>query len=354
MAASIRCSIIIPCFNRVDRTIECWRALQETQVANIPVEVIFIDNGSTDGTSEFLAKTSPAIVIRNEENLGFSKANNQGAARARGDVLIFLNNDTIPAQGWLEPLLDLLSKPEIGIVGSKLIYPDGRIQHAGIIVRERIAGKTQLVCDHIHRLSRHDAPWVNVERDYQAVTGACLAIRRETFRKLGGFDEEFFNGYEDLDLCFRAREAGLRVVYCPRSLVVHYESSSQGRFQRDDHNTALFSERWRSRIASDEKENYATAGRPNLEEMRAELEALRRSFEKIQLRGDDKDHGVIRKTLLRWLGISRTQRNLASDLRAMRNTLVHFRRVTESLALLFDHYEMSEATKADPRADQSL
>ncbi len=365
MEPSVKVSIIIPCFNRVDRTAECWQALQETQLAAIPTETIFVNNGSTDDTAEFLQKleANPAVVmIHNAENLGFSKANNQAAARAQGEFLIFLNNDTIPSKGWLEPLLELLAnESKVGIAGSKLIYPDGRVQHAGIIVRERIEGKSQLVCDHIHRLSRHDAPWVNLEREYQAVTGACMAIRRETFRQLGGFDEKFFNGYEDIDLCFRAREAGLRVIYCPQSVVVHHESSSQGRFLKDDENTALFSRQWGGRIASDEKEMYAAAGRPNLDEMRSELVALRASLEKIQHSRENAadERGwkkLFRKPILRWLGIAKTQRNLASDIRAIRNTLVHLRRVTENMVMLLDHRDVGETAKrpTEDRADKFL
>ena len=357
MEASVKVSIIIPCFNRVDRTSECWSALRPTLSA--ASEVIFVNNGSSDGTKSFLDQLrseSSVVVLENSENAGFAQANDQAAERARGQFLVFLNNDTMPTRGWLEPLLELLARDEkIGIVGSKLIYPDGRIQHAGVVVRERVAGRSQLVCDHIHRLSRHDAPWVNLERDFQAVTGACMGLRREIFHSLGGFDPAFVNGFEDLDLCFRARAAGLRVVYCPRSMVIHHESSSQGRFTSDDRNTALFTERWSGQIASDENETYAAAGRPNLEEMRAELAALRESIEKLaHVREESAEEGVVRRTVLRWLGIARTQRNLAADVRAIRNSLVHLRRVTESLALLLDHREMSESAKAEDRADQFL
>lgn len=371
MEGSVKVSIIIPCFNRLDRTVECWEALRETLPASLPSEVILVDNGSSDGTKEWLAslKSEPRLrIISNAENLGFSKANNQAAQQARGEFLVFLNNDTIPAKGWLEPLIDSLTNDSrIGIVGSKLIYPDGRVQHAGIIVRERVAGKAQLVCDHIHRLSRHDAPWVNQEREYQAVTGACLAIKRATFEQLGRFDEAFVNGYEDIDLCFRARESGLRVLYCPRSLVVHHESSTQGRFTNDERNTALFFQRWGARVASDENEIYAAAGRPNLDEIKSELKALRASFEKIQyFRAEENEPAASgwkstwRKPILRWLGIAKAQRQTTSDIRAIRNTLLHLRRVTESMALLLDYYDMSSAARppdgpaSNDRADQFL
>ena len=359
MEASVKVSIIIPCFNRIDRTMECWQALRETLDGSS--EVIFVNNGSSDGTKTFLDQLQEephVVVIENAENAGFAQANNQAAARARGEFLVFLNNDTIPAKGWLEPMIEALTRDaKIGIVGSKLIYPDGRVQHAGIVVRERIEGKNQLVCDHIHRLSRHDAAWVNIEREFQAVTGACMALRREVFHSLGGFDQAFVNGYEDLDLCFRARAAGLRVVYCPRSVVVHHESSTQGRFESDQQNTALFTERWSARIASDENETYAAAGRPNLEEMRAELLAARQSLEKIVApRSPDEGKTGLQKILLRWFGPSKMERNLLADVRAIRNTLVHLRRVTESMAMLLDEQEIKEPRKPEPddRADQSL
>ncbi len=362
MEAAPKVSIIIPCFNRLDRTAECWPALQRSLGNGPASEVIFVDNGSQDGTAAFLdglEKSSAARVLRNRENLGFAKANNQGKAQARGEFLVFLNNDTVPLAGWLEPLLRLLAQdPAVGLAGSKLLYPDGRVQHAGVIVREKIAGKNQLICDHVYRLSLAEAPWVNEQREYQALTGACLATRRAVFEQLGGFDEAYVNGYEDLDLCFRAREAGLKVVYCPASVLVHHESSTQGRNAFDQQNTARFFARWGDRIRADENETYAAAGRPNLSELRTELLALRAAFEKIQAAHPDpkpdERAGIFRRTILRWLGISQTLRTMKADIRAQRNTIVHLRRITDSMAMLLDYYESERESPRPPRADPSL
>jgi GT2 family glycosyltransferase len=356
MESEPKVSIVIPCFNRVDRTSECWRALEPSLPEERAVEVIFVDNGSTDGTSNFLSGlrgNSAVQVIRNAENLGFAKANNQGAAQARGEFLVFLNNDTVPLTGWLEPMIRVLENdPTAGLVGSKLLYPDGRVQHAGVIVREKIAGKSQLVCDHVHRLSQQDAPWVNIQREYQAITAACLAVRREVFHHLGGFDEAFVNGYEDVDFCFRARAAGLKVIYCPKSVLVHHESSTQGRKVFDEKNAALFSARWGERIRADEQEVYAAVARPNLNELRSELIALRASFEKIEASHPDQveeSDGVLRRMVLRWLGISKTMRRMQSDIRATRNTMLHLRRLTEGMAMLLDYYELERnAAEAEP------
>jgi GT2 family glycosyltransferase len=127
MKSAIKTSIIIPCFNRVDRTAECWKALRPSLADPDSVEVIFVDNRSTDETAKFLAeleKDSGVRVIRNEKNLGFAAACNQGAAQARGEFLVFLNNDIVPLKNWLEPLIELLSsRRDVGVVGARLLIP---------------------------------------------------------------------------------------------------------------------------------------------------------------------------------------------------------------------------------------
>ncbi|MDQ2868624.1 MAG: glycosyltransferase family 2 protein [Verrucomicrobiota bacterium] len=360
-------SIIIACFNRYDRTEECWKALRLTVPASLPCETIFIDNASSDETPAFLAnieKTGAARVITNAANLGFAAACNQGAEIARGKFLLFLNNDTVPQQGWIEPLLELAERDEtVGAVGSKLIYPDGRIQHAGVVVKDRASTARPLWCSHIHRHSRHDAPWVNVEREYQAVTGACLLTRREIFARLSGFDEAFRNGYEDVDYCFRVRAEGLRVVYCPRSMLIHHESSSQGRFSREDGNARLFSERWSALIEADESAIYAEAVRPDIDAVSNELRIAREALAKFTpLMAKPMARGWkanLRRALLRWLGLERTLRQLTDNLRVLHRATEHLRRVTEANALLLDYQQFHsppqpEAPAADSRADSVL
>lgn len=200
-------SIVIPLFNRYDLTTACLRSLEY-----LDAEIVTVDNASTDATRTL------DVTIRNNSNMGFAHACNQGARAATGDVLVFLNNDTEVTAGWLFPLCEQLTDPTVGIVGAKLVYADGSIQHAGVGVDfNQPFG--------LEAWNRKDN-WTDNARDVDAVTGACLAIRADTFAVLGGFDEGYTNGYEDVDLSLSCLGAGLRVVYEPASVVVHHESQS--------------------------------------------------------------------------------------------------------------------------------
>lgn len=151
----------------------------------------------------------------NEENFGFAGNCNRAAAQATGDVLVFLNNDTIAHPGWLGPLEDALDL--YPIAGSLLLYPDGRIQHSGVSILRYPNGT----------LEARNLTYPHPSGEVAAVTGACLAIRRDLFDALGGFDEGFVNGYEDVDLCLRATDAtGMRCWYAAESKLTHLESQS--------------------------------------------------------------------------------------------------------------------------------
>lgn len=213
-------SIVIPTFNRLDLTRACLIGIRRTAPA---AEVIVVDNGSTDGTREFLRAEEQAGRLRcllNDENVGFGKACNRAAALSQRDNLLLLNNDIDPLPGWLDALLDELADPGVGIVGSRLLYPDGRIQHAGADFTEN--GETE----HIHRFAAADDPAVTVTRDLPVVTGASLLVRRTLWDALGGFDEGYWMYVEDVDLCIRAWHAGFRVRYCADSVLIHHESQS--------------------------------------------------------------------------------------------------------------------------------
>ena len=151
-------SLVIPTLNNLDFTRECLEAIRKT-AGMIPYEIIVVDNASTDGTGDYLLQEESAgrlKVIFNKENLGFAKACNQGARIAGGKYLIFLNNDTVPQPGWLEEMVQLAESDEsIGIVGSKLLFPDGTIQHAGVVVS---ASKLPY---HIYRGCPGDLPAAN-------------------------------------------------------------------------------------------------------------------------------------------------------------------------------------------------
>src|SRR5436190_22220932 len=135
-------SVIIPLFNKADLTRACLAALIGATPADL-YEVVVVDNGSTDDTAALLDQLDGDVtIIRNPQNLGFARACNQGALAARGEYLVFLNNDTEPEPGWLEPLIGTAdANPRVGAVGSKLLYPDGRLQHAGVwIVDNQVHG----------------------------------------------------------------------------------------------------------------------------------------------------------------------------------------------------------------------
>jgi GT2 family glycosyltransferase len=245
-------SIVIPLWNNVAYTHACLVRLAAVSPAGT-FEVVLVDNGSTDGTAELLAALSGDVrIVRNERNLGFSRACNQGAEVATGRHLVFLNNDTEPHPGWLEPLVEVLdSEPDVGVVGSKLLFPNGLVQHAGVWMVGDGSGQ-YLHGYHRLYLAVPDDPAVEQRCDVQVVTGAALAIRTDLFRELGGFDEGYWNGNEDVDLCLKVREAGLRVVYEPRSCLTHHESvSGPERFSRTSDNVVRLSERWSSRTALD-------------------------------------------------------------------------------------------------------
>ncbi|MFB0524839.1 MAG: glycosyltransferase, partial [Phycisphaerae bacterium] len=246
-------SIVIPVFNNVEYTKRCLKALIEN-TPNSRYEVIIVDNGSTDGTKEFLKCLSGSVkIISNCENLGFAKACNQGAAAADGNYLVFLNSDTKVQPGWLEQLLEVLENDsEVGAVGSKLLYPDGSIQHAGVAILH-VEGKNSLLPKHVFMRQPSDHIFVNVPMLFQVVTAACIVIRKSDFESVDGFDESYWNGYEDVDLCFKLTKAGKKIVYQPKSVVLHYESrsSKEERYKRIQQNDRLLQERWAGKIKPD-------------------------------------------------------------------------------------------------------
>jgi GT2 family glycosyltransferase/radical SAM superfamily enzyme YgiQ (UPF0313 family)/tetratricopeptide (TPR) repeat protein len=235
-----KASIIIPVFNKLDLTRQCLTTL--ASLTTMPeYEVIVVDNNSTDGTAEFLAELGGDVqVIRNRENLGFAVACNQGAKAASGEFLLFLNNDTIPTEGWLNALVDEVERhPDVAVVGSKLLYEDGTIQHAGVAF-----SRTMFSPYHIYQRLPADSPMVNRRREFQCVTAACMLVRREVFEQAGQFDEGFKNGFEDVDLCLKIREMKWRIIYRPDSVVYHLESQTPGRKVHEKDNAKRLRERW--------------------------------------------------------------------------------------------------------------
>jgi GT2 family glycosyltransferase/glycosyltransferase involved in cell wall biosynthesis/SAM-dependent methyltransferase len=257
-------SIIIPCFNNLDYTKYCFRSVQDNTDKDISYEVIFVDNNSSDGTKEYLLeleeKHANVTCIRNEENYGFAKACNQGIDAAKGDYVLLLNNDTVAWTGWLSNLLKEANSDEtIGIVGSLLLYPDSKlIQHCGVRIGTIDGNVTAY---HANKLRSYDKVVEAMEsRDVQAVTAACMLIKRDLIIEIGKFDEAFKNGLEDVDFCLRAGKAGYRIRYCHKSILFHHESISDNRNEFNDYNADLLFGKWNGKIEPDESETESKIG----------------------------------------------------------------------------------------------
>lgn len=250
-----RVSIIIPTFNKIELTRQCLRALAQNTPPGL-AEIIVVDNGSTDGTPGFLAAEQQAGRLRailNPVNLGYARASNIGAAAAKTPYLLFLNNDTEARPGWLEPLLAVAeTDPRVGAVGSKLLFPNGTIQHAGVGIFNDQPYGDPFVARHLHYAQPENSPGANVAMTYPVLTAASLLIPAPIFRETGGFDEGFWNGYEDVDLCFKISHTGRVLVYQPASVLVHHESQSgPERFSKTRQNVERLNARWLERIEPD-------------------------------------------------------------------------------------------------------
>ena len=242
-------SIIIPTFGRILYTHYCLAAICNCG-DKTSFEVILIDDDPGSDTTYRLQDYGYLRIVRNEENLGFVRSCNRGALLAKGDYLVFLNNDTQVQPGWLDALLWTFEhQPDAGLVGSRLIYPDGRLQEAGgIVFRDGTAWNY----GHLDDPYRPEYGYLR-EPDY--VSGAALAIPRDLFEQLGRFDPCYVPGYyEDTDLAFRVRAAGYRIFYQPWSCVLHVEGGSAGRDENaptgmkryQEINRGKFFDRWQS------------------------------------------------------------------------------------------------------------
>jgi GT2 family glycosyltransferase len=239
-------SIVILTYNNLYFTEQCLKAV--IAHTHSPYELILIDNGSTDATVKFLKGLKLPFMKKkiNSMNLGFAKGGNQGAALAEGKYLVFLNNDTLPEENWVEELGFAIEKfNRIGIVGSLLLFPDRTIQHSGVGF-----GPPYYV-HHLYKGKEETYPPAQTPRILQAVTGACLLIPRNLFFQVHGFEENYLNGFEDLDLCFKVRKQGYRILYWPKSVLVHFESLSSGRKKWDEKNLQLFKEKWDGFVLQD-------------------------------------------------------------------------------------------------------
>ncbi|GGZ51801.1 glycosyl transferase family protein [Lysobacter xinjiangensis] len=220
---SPRASIVVPVFNQFDYTLACLRALA-AHPPSTPHEVIVVDDGSSDATAASLVQVDGLRFHRRTSNGGFIAACNDGASLARGDVLVFLNNDTVPQPGWLEALLEtFVTRPRTGLAGSQLVYPDGRLQESGGLVFDDGSAWNY------GRFGDPSDPRYAYARRTDYCSGAAIAIGHALFDALGGFDTRYAPAYyEDTDLAFSVRSKGLDVRVQPASRVVHCEGATSG------------------------------------------------------------------------------------------------------------------------------
>ena len=242
-------SVIIPIYNQLDYTLRCLSSISKYP-QKTSFEVIIVDDCSELGVYHALNEIPNLRIIRNFKNQGFVRSCNRGAHHAKGQYVLMLNNDTEATEDWMDALVRTFeTRPDAGLVGSKLIYPDGKLQEAGGIIWQDGSG---------WNYGRNDdstLPWYNYLRETDYCSGASIMLRKTIWDKLKGFDLHYVPAYyEDTDLAFRVRAAGLKVYYQPHSCVIHHEGKSNGTDlgsglkQYQVVNRVKFIERWRGEL----------------------------------------------------------------------------------------------------------
>ncbi|SFJ57181.1 glycosyltransferase [Amycolatopsis sacchari] len=242
-------SVVIPVYGHWDYTRRCLESIELSR-PRTPFEVIVVDDASVDDSADRVAACPGVRLVRAPRNLGFIGACNLGAEHARGELVMFLNNDTEVRPGWLDELVSVLEdREDVGLVGSKLVYPDGRVQESGGIIWADGTGWN-------YGRNEPERPWFDTVRDVDYCSGAALLIRRELFDRLGGFDQRYAPAYyEDTDLAFAVRAAGYRTVVQPASVVVHHEGVSNGTDlssgvkRHQELNRQVFVDKWSGQLA---------------------------------------------------------------------------------------------------------
>jgi GT2 family glycosyltransferase len=243
-------TVIVPTRDRLNLLHQCISSIEsKTDYKNY--EIIIVDNGSRNAETLEYLRQMPHRVLRDDSAFNFSRLNNLAAREARGEYLLFLNNDTEVIKGeWLSAMVEQAQRPEVGAVGAKLLYPNGKIQHSGVILG--LGG----VANHSHRFDDgRDGfgyfNFPNVVRNYSAVTAACMMTRRDVFNEVGGFNEsDLAVTFNDVDYCLRLRKKGYLVVFTPSALLYHYESASRG-FLVNPREVAYMWAKWRQELTSD-------------------------------------------------------------------------------------------------------
>ncbi len=244
-------SVIIPVYNQFKHTYNCLKSLKEL-TDTTSFEIIVVDDYSSDQTSTLIKNISGITYQRQKQNGGFIESCNTGAKLAKGQYLMFLNNDTVVYDNWLDALLEVFDNyPDAGLVGSKLVYPTNQLQEAGGIIFSDASGWNY------GRMGNPDEPWYNHVREVDYCSGASILIENKLFIELGYFDERFKPAYyEDVDLAFMVRKIGKKTYYQPASMITHFEGISAGtdltqgmkKYQVD--NQIKFKDKWLKQLKS--------------------------------------------------------------------------------------------------------
>ncbi len=254
--AQPKVSIVIPVYNQFEYTYNCLESILKKS-GEIPYEIIIADDCSTDLTKDLEKATEGIKIVRSEKNLRFLLNCNNAAQHATGEYIVFLNNDTQVQTGWLDSLVSVMERDsKIGMAGSKLLYSDGHLQEAGGIM-----WKDASAWNYGNRQNPNDSEF-NYVRETDYISGAAIMIRAALWKEIGGFDERFVPAYcEDSDLAFEVRRHGYKVVYQPKSVVVHFEGISNGtdvtsgqkKYQVE--NQKKFYEKWKSELEATHFDN---------------------------------------------------------------------------------------------------
>ena len=241
-------SIIISVFGQLEYTKRCLDQLEKTLLGKISYEVLIVDDGSTDGTKEFLLTLPfPYRVFFNEKNKGYAKNNNYAAREAKGEFICFLNNDVFVQGNWLLPMIEVFqTKKMVGMVGNvQRLANSIKYDHMGVVFAPQ-ANPRHYGQGFLYR------PFKGKVKKWSAVTAACCVITLELFEAVGGFDEDYLNGCEDVDLCLKISERGKVNYVVHDSVVFHVKGASDGRKNFNDRNAQILLDRWKTSIVSNQ------------------------------------------------------------------------------------------------------
>ncbi|MFP6887527.1 MAG: glycosyltransferase family 2 protein [Opitutales bacterium] len=248
MSSKPEVSILVSVFEQLAYTRRCLEAVERTLAGKVSYEVLVADDASRDGTVDYLhTLDEPQRVFFNEERKNFAANNNLLAREAGGEFLCFLNNDVFVEGDWLLPMLAFLRESrDAGMVGNvQKLASNGRYDHMGVVFAPQ-GNPRHYGQGFFHR------PFKGEVREWNAVTAACCVCRRDLFLEIGGFDEIFLNGCEDVDLCLRMSERGLRHHIVHDSVVVHVKGGTEGRKDHNERNARILHERWGGKILANQ------------------------------------------------------------------------------------------------------